>query len=210
MPAGVAGAPPGGRFPVGAHSSRSGTRRTRMTVVGVCPGSSAGLGHPDAPAAKRFTGLFGWTAEDMPTGEDELRCSNWVASRLRHSISRIAAAGHGDSAQLALLHLGRAPTGRRADEESGQGGPDGTVRRAGRGPDDDDRDPTGAVVALWEPRRRIGAEVIGSPTPSPGTSWPRPSGLPEFMPASLAGRWSATVRTDRLRSSSRASRKGDE
>jgi uncharacterized protein len=140
-----------------------------MTVMETyAPGTFcwADLGTPDARAARRFyTGLFDWQAEDRPVGSDTYYTmfsvgGRWVAALYQqdaqpdqslspHWLSYLSVEAAGPMAQRAR-ELGGAVVDEAFD-----------VLDVGRMAVI--RDPTGAVVALWEPRRHIGAGVIGEP-----------------------------------------------
>jgi predicted enzyme related to lactoylglutathione lyase len=143
---------------------------TRMTVVETyAPGKFCwvDLGTTDAPAAKRFyTGLFGWTAEDRPTGGDMTYTMFALGGK------SVAALYQQDAQQQAmgippnwLSYISVESADAAAERTKGLGG---TVLMEPFDVLDVGRmamiqDPTGAVVALWEPRRHIGAELIEEP-----------------------------------------------
>ena len=122
----------------------------------------ADLGTPDAAAAKRFyTALFGWTAEDRPMGPDAFYTMFTLdGARSPRSTSRSRRTG---AAAVAVLHLGgeRERVARR--ERRSLAGPSSWSRSTCSTWDAWRwcRIPTGAVVALWEPRRHAGAGVAG-------------------------------------------------
>jgi uncharacterized protein len=125
----------------------------------------AELGTPDAAAAKRFyTSLFGWTAEDRPMGPDAyytiLQVDGRAAAALYqqepapqgappHWLSYISVASANEVAHRAR-ELGGTPLAEPFD-----------VLDVGRMAVL--QDPTGAVVALWEPRSHAGAAILGEP-----------------------------------------------
>jgi predicted enzyme related to lactoylglutathione lyase len=126
----------------------------------------ADLGTPDARAATRFyTELFGWQAEDRPVGPDAFYTMFSVGGR------SVAALYQQDAQpdQIAPPHWlsyvsvdGAGPVAQRARELGGTVLMDAfDVLDVGRMAVI--RDPIGAVVALWEPRRHIGAGVVGEP-----------------------------------------------
>jgi predicted enzyme related to lactoylglutathione lyase len=141
-----------------------------MTVVETyAPGKFCwvDMGTPDAPAAKRFyTGLFGWTAEDMPAGE------GMTYTMFQLGGKSVAALYQQDPQQQTagappnwLSYISVESADRSAERTRALGG---TVIMEPFDVLDVGRmaviqDPTGAVVALWEPRRHIGAEVIEEP-----------------------------------------------
>lgn len=126
------------------------------------------LGTTDAPAAKRFyTGLFGWSAEDMPMGDG-------MSYTMFHLGGKSVAALYQQDPQQQQA-MGIPPNWlsyicvESADEAAGRAKTLGggvlmepfDVLDVGRMAII--QDPTGAVVALWEPRRHIGAGVIEEP-----------------------------------------------
>ena len=125
------------------------------------------LGTTDAPAAKQFyTGLFGWTAEDRPMGDGQSYTMFHLGGK------SVAALYQQDAQQQAmgippnwLSYISVESADQAAERTKGLGG---TVLMEPFDVLDVGRmamiqDPTGAVVALWEPRRHIGAEVIEEP-----------------------------------------------
>ncbi len=140
-----------------------------MTVMDTyAPGTFcwADLGTPDARAATRFyTELFGWQAEDRPVGPDSFytmfSVGRWSVAALYqqdvqpdqtappHWLSYVSVEGAGPTAQRAR-ELGGTVLMEAFD-----------VLDVGRMAVI--RDPIGAVVALWEPRRHIGAGLVGEP-----------------------------------------------
>ena len=140
-----------------------------MTVMETyAPGTFcwADLGTPDARGAKRFyTELFGWQAEDRPVGPDAFYTMFSVRGRSVAALYQQdvqpdeAAPPH----WLSYVSVdGAGPTAQRARELGGTVLDEAfDVLDVGRMAVI--RDPTGAVVALWEPRRHIGAGLIGEP-----------------------------------------------
>jgi predicted enzyme related to lactoylglutathione lyase len=139
-----------------------------MTVIETyVPGTFcwADLGTPDAAAAKRFyTGLFGWSFEDRPMGPDaaytmfNLHGSS-VAALYQQEPQPPGTPPH----WLSYICVESADGAARRTRELG-----GTVLMDAFDVFDVGRmalihDPSGAVVALWEPKRHIGAGVIGEP-----------------------------------------------
>jgi predicted enzyme related to lactoylglutathione lyase len=125
----------------------------------------AELGTPDPAAAKRFyTSLFGWTAEDRPIGPDEFytmlhRKGRSVGALYRQDPAQQGAPSH----WLSYISVASANDATRHAKELG-----GTALMDPFDVLDVGRmalvqDPTGAVVALWEPRRHAGAEIVGEP-----------------------------------------------
>jgi predicted enzyme related to lactoylglutathione lyase len=125
----------------------------------------ADLGSPAAAAAKRFyTSLFGWTAEDRPMGPDA------AYTMLNLEGRAVAALYQQDPAQpgapphwLSYISVGHVNDVARRAKELG-----GTVLLDPFDVLDVGRmamvqDPTGAVVALWEPRGHAGAGIAGEP-----------------------------------------------
>jgi predicted enzyme related to lactoylglutathione lyase len=141
-----------------------------MTAVAThAPGTFcwADLGTTDAAAAKRFyTGLFGWSFEDMPMGGDAYYTMFQVHGK------RVAALYPQDPQQLAqrippnwLSYVSVESADRTAEQTRALGGTvvmePFDVLEVGRMAII--QDPTGGVVALWEPRTHIGAGVVGEP-----------------------------------------------
>jgi hypothetical protein len=123
----------------------------------------ADLGTHDAGDAKRFyTALFGWTAEDRPMGPGAFY------TMLTHQGRAVAAlypqdptSGAGAPHWLNYISVDSASDAARRTRELG-----GTVVVETFDVLDVGRmalvqDATGAVVALWQPRRHIGAGIIG-------------------------------------------------
>ena len=139
-----------------------------MTVIETSvPGTFcwADLGTPDASAAKRFyTGLFGWSFEDRPMGPE--------ATYTMFSIggNAVAALYQQEPPQpgvppnwLSYICVESAVDTARRTKELG-----GTVLLDAFDVLDVGRmaliqDPSGAVVALWEPKHHIGAGIVGEP-----------------------------------------------
>ena len=127
----------------------------------------ADLGTTDPAGAKRFyTGLFGWSFEDRPMGD-----GSFYTMFLLNGKS-VAALYPQDAQQQAmgippnwLSYIAVESAAQAAERTRGLGG---TVLMDAFDVLDVGRmamiqDPTGAVVALWEPRRHQGAEVIEEP-----------------------------------------------
>jgi uncharacterized protein len=123
----------------------------------------ADLGTPDAGAAKRFyTALFGWTAEDRPMGPGAFY------TMLTHQGRAVAAlypqdAASGGGAPHWLNYISVESASDTARRTRGLGG---TVVVEPFDVLDVGRmalvqDPTGAVLALWQPRQHTGAGLIG-------------------------------------------------
>jgi uncharacterized protein len=137
-----------------------------MTVIETSvPGTFcwADLGTPDAAAAKRFyTGLFGWSLEERPMGHDATYtmfsiAGNAVAALYQQDPQPPGAPPHW------LSYICVESAGDTASRVRGLGG---TVLMDAFDVLDVGRmaliqDPTGAVVALWEPKRHIGAGIVG-------------------------------------------------
>ncbi len=141
-----------------------------MTVVAAhAPGTFcwADLGTSDAAAAKRFyTGLFGWAFEDRPMGEGAYYTMFDVGGR------SVAALYEQDAAMKAqgippswLSYVSVENVERMAERTRELGGTvvldPFDVFEVGRMTLV--QDPTGAAVALWEPRTHIGAAIVGEP-----------------------------------------------
>lgn len=139
-----------------------------MTVMETyAPGTFcwADLGTPDAAAAKRFyTGLFGWAFEDRPSGPDTTYTMFTLEGR------SIAALYQQDSQPQGapphwLSYICVESAENMARRATGLGG---TVLVEAFEVLDVGRmaviqDPSAAVVALWEPKRHLGAGVVGEP-----------------------------------------------
>jgi uncharacterized protein len=139
-----------------------------MTVIETyAPGTFcwADLGTPAAAAAKRFyTGLFGWSFEDRPMGPD----ATYTMFSLQEK--PVAALYQQEPQQpgmpphwLSYISVDSAAEVAHRTRELG-----GTVLMDAFDVLDVGRmaliqDPSGGVVALWEPRRHIGAGVVGEP-----------------------------------------------
>jgi uncharacterized protein len=125
----------------------------------------ADLGTPDAAAAKRFyTSLFGWTAEDRPMGPDAYYTMLQVDGRAVAALYQQESAQQGMPPHwLSYISVASAnEVARRAKELGGTALMDPfDVLDVGRMAMV--QDPTGAVVALWEPRSHAGAAVMGEP-----------------------------------------------
>jgi predicted enzyme related to lactoylglutathione lyase len=141
-----------------------------MAVVATyAPGTFcwADLGTTDALAAKRFyTGLFGWTYEDRPMAEG----ASYTMFRI--GPNAVAALYQQEPQQQAqgmppdwLSYVSVESADQAAERTRALGG---TVLMDPFDVFDVGRmtmvqDPAGAVVALWEPRKHIGAGVVGEP-----------------------------------------------
>jgi len=125
----------------------------------------ADLGSPDAAAAKRFyTALFGLTAEDRPMGPDAFYTMLTVDGRSVAALYQQEPAPAGTPPQwLSYISVGNVnESAQRAKELGGAVLMDPfDVLDVGRMAMV--QDPTGAVVALWEPRRHAGAGLAGEP-----------------------------------------------
>lgn len=125
----------------------------------------ADLGTPDAAAATRFyTALFGWTAEDRPVGPDAfytmLTLDGRSVAALYQQEPSVAAS---PPQWLSYISVGSASESAERAKALG-----GAVLMEPFDVLDVGRmamvqDPTGAVVALWEPRRHAGAGLVGEP-----------------------------------------------
>ena len=125
----------------------------------------ADLGTPDAVAARRFyTALFGWTAEDRPMGPDAFYTMLTVDGRAVAALyQQERAAPNGSVHWLAYISVASASDAAARAKTLG-----GTVLMDPFDVLDVGRmallqDPTGAIVALWEPRRHAGAGIVGEP-----------------------------------------------
>lgn len=141
-----------------------------MTVVAThAPGTFcwADLSTTDAAAAKRFyTALFGWDFDDMPMGDGAYYTMFEVGGK------PVAALYQQDPQQQAqgippnwLSYVSVESADRMAERTRSLGGTvmmdPFDVFEVGRMTII--QDPTGAVVALWEPRTHIGAGIVGEP-----------------------------------------------
>jgi predicted enzyme related to lactoylglutathione lyase/membrane protease YdiL (CAAX protease family) len=121
----------------------------------------------DAQAAKRFyTGLFGWSFQDVPIGENAYYTMFEIGGK---SISALHQMGADQAAQsippnwLSYVSVDSADRAVARARELGA-----TVVMEPFDVFDSGRmgviqDPTGAVVGLWEPKNHIGAEIVGEP-----------------------------------------------
>jgi len=123
----------------------------------------ADLGTPDAAAAKRFyTALFGWVAEDRPVGPDAFYTMLTMEGRAVAALyAQEATSPGGPPHWLSYISVASvSDAARRAKELAGTLLTDPfDVLDVGRMALV--QDSTGAVIALWEPRRHAGAGVIG-------------------------------------------------
>ncbi len=125
----------------------------------------ADLGTPDAAAATRFyTTLFGWTADDRPIGPDGFYTMLSVGGRAVAALYQLEPAAAGPRPQW-LSYISVANASAAAERARALGGAilmePFDVLDVGRMTMV--QDPTGAVVALWEPRRHAGAGLVGEP-----------------------------------------------
>lgn len=125
----------------------------------------ADLGTPDAAAAKRFyTGLFGWSFEDRPTGPGATYTMFTVEGKSIAALYQQDAQPPGTPPHwLSYISVESAADMAARTSELG-----GSVLMEAFDVLDVGRmaviqDPSGAVVALWEPKRHIGAGVVGEP-----------------------------------------------
>ena len=122
----------------------------------------ADLGTTDAPAASRFyRALFGWTAEDRPMGADAFYTMFQLEGRPVAALYPQEGAPQAAPHWLSYVSVACANEGASRTRALG-----GTVLMDPFDVLDVGRmtlvqDPTGAVVALWEPRRHAGAGVVG-------------------------------------------------
>src|SRR5689334_220900 len=156
----------------------------------------ADLGSPDALDAKRFyTALFGWTAEDRPMGPGAFYTTlNHQERAVAALYAQDPASGAGAPHWLTYISVGSANEAARRTRELG-----GTVVVEPFDVLDVGRmalvqDPTGAVVALWQPRRHVGAGIMNE---TGALCWNELAtldpGRAEAFYAGLLG-WSATTR----------------
>ena len=125
----------------------------------------ADLGTPDAAAAKRFyIAMFGWTTEERPMGPDASYTMLTLEGRSVAALYQQETAAVGVQPQW-LSYISVESVNQSAERAKALGGAVlmepfdvldvGRVAMV--------QDPTGAVVALWEPRRHAGAELVGEP-----------------------------------------------
>jgi predicted enzyme related to lactoylglutathione lyase len=156
----------------------------------------ADLGSPDALDAKRFyTALFGWTAEDRPMGPGAFYTMlNHQGRAVAALYAQDPASGAGAPHWLNYISVGSANEAARRTRELG-----GTVVVEPFDVLDVGRmalvqDPSGAVVALWQPRRHVGAGIMNE---TGALCWNELAtldpGRAEAFYAGLLG-WSATTR----------------
>jgi predicted enzyme related to lactoylglutathione lyase len=139
-----------------------------MTVMETyAPGTFcwADLGTPDAAAAKRFyTGLFGWGFEDRPSGPDTTYTMFTLEGRSIAALYQQDPQPSGAPPHwLSYICVESAEDIARRTTALG-----GTVLVEAFDVLDVGRmaviqDPSAAVVALWEPRRHVGAGIVGEP-----------------------------------------------
>lgn len=138
-----------------------------MTVIETyVPGTFcwADLGTPDADAAKRFyTGLFGWDAEDRPMGPDAVYTMFYLDGKAVAALYQDPQQAGTPPHWLSYISVdGADDVARRAADLGGTLLMDAfDVLDVGRMALI--QDPSGAVVALWEPKRHIGSGVVGEP-----------------------------------------------
>lgn len=124
----------------------------------------ADLGTPDAAAAARFyTALFGWTAEALPMGPGAFYTMLFVHGRSVGALYQQDAAVAGPPHWLSYISVASADAAAGRARRLG-----GTLLLEPFDVLDVGRmalmqDPTGAVAALWEPRRHAGAGLVGEP-----------------------------------------------
>lgn len=127
----------------------------------------ADMGTPDAEASKRFyTGLFGWTSEDGPIGDGAFYTMFQMEGRSVCAVyqqDEQLRDGGVPPSWLSYVSVESADLTAAKVRELG-----GTVMMEPFDVLDAGRmtllsDPVGAVLGAWEPRRHIGAEVMGEP-----------------------------------------------
>jgi hypothetical protein len=125
----------------------------------------ADLGTPDAAAAKRFyTALFGWTAEDRPMGPDAFYTMLTLEGRSVAALYQQEAAAAGTPPQwLSYISVGSVNASAERAKALGAAVLMEPFDVLDVGRMAMVQDPTGAVVALWEPRRHAGAGLVGEP-----------------------------------------------
>ncbi len=123
----------------------------------------ADLGTPDAAAAKRFyTALFGWTADDRPMGPDASYTMLTVDGRAVAALYALEPAHSGAPPHwLSYISVASASDLAKRAKELGAAVLMDPFDVLDVGRMALVQDPTGAVFALWEPRRHMGAGLIG-------------------------------------------------
>ncbi|MGI9042080.1 MAG: VOC family protein [Gemmatimonadales bacterium] len=127
----------------------------------------ADLGTTDAAAAKRFyTGLFGWSFEDMPMGPDADYTMFDLGGKMVAALYQLSPEERSQGrppSWLSYIAVESADQAAKLAQELG-----GTAVMEPLDVFDSGRmaliqDPTGAMVGLWEPRAHIGAGLTGEP-----------------------------------------------
>jgi hypothetical protein len=124
-----------------------------------------GLATSDPVGATTFySGLFGWQAEDLPAGEEGtytlLRLVGRDAAILYRQTPQARAAGVAPHWTCFISVEDADATARRAGELGGVAVFREAFDVADAGRVAAIRDPSGAMVSLWQPRSRIGATVV--------------------------------------------------
>jgi hypothetical protein len=136
-----------------------------MTVVETyAPGTFcwADLGTPDAAAAKRFyTGLFGWSPEDRPIGAGAFYTMFGIDGKSVSALYQQEPQPGLTPHWLSYISVESADAAARRTRELGGTVVDDAFDVLDVGRMAAIQDPTGGVVALWEPKRHIGAGVVG-------------------------------------------------
>lgn len=119
------------------------------------------LSTSDAEGARAFyESLFGWEGRDIPVGDE----GTYILMLLRGlQVSGIAQTGQAPSAWLSFVSVEDADATTARAAELG-----GAVRMEPFGVEEQGRmsviaDPTGAVLALWQPGKTIGAQLVNDP-----------------------------------------------
>ena len=129
--------------------------------------SWADLGTPDPTSAKRFyTGLFGWAFEDRPIGDGEyytmlLQDGKTVAALYAQPADERSAGIPAHWTSYVSVESADRVSARAAELGGTVLAPPFDVAEHGRMAVI--QDPTGAVVAFWEPRNYPGAGLLGEP-----------------------------------------------
>ena len=147
----------------------SSTERPMSATTTHAPGTFcwADLGTTDPAGAKRFyTGLFGWTFEDRPIGEGEyytmlLQQAKSVAGLYAQPADERAAGIPCHWSSYIAVESADRVSARAAELGGTVLAPPFDVMEHGRMAVI--QDPTGSVVALWEPRNHPGAGLLGEP-----------------------------------------------
>ena len=157
------------RQPPSTSVSHHRSERIMSTTLTHAPGtfSWADLGTPDPAAAKRFsTGLFGWAFEDRPISKGEyytmlLQDGKSVAALYAQQADQRSAGIPPHWLSYVTVESADRVSTHAAELGGTVLAPPFDVMEHGRMAVI--QDPTGGVVALWEPRNHPGAGLLGEP-----------------------------------------------